>query len=111
MNCTVESQVIRLPIDRAVEVGRFVFASKGGAYRFMLEPRQQLGFAARWEMVAEWCEHGESEPCDGGYDFWGGSRTFSTPEEALGAMYEYIARAALEEKHSLDSALAQQAEE
>lgn len=111
MKTPLEFQEIQFPLDRPVEVGRFVFASKGGAYRFMLEPKnEKFGgvvdyTATSWEIVAEWCEFGEPEPCDGGYDFWGGCRTFPTPNEALGAMYEFIARAALDEKHSLDLAL------
>lgn len=96
----IDSDVIGLPLDRRVEIGRFVFAGSGGAYRFILEPAEG-GF----EVFAEWCEPGELHPSDGGYDFWGGSRWFGTPHEALGAVYDWMARAELEEKHLLDADL------
>lgn len=102
MNSASRAEAIQFPIDRPVEVGRFVFASKGGTYRFMLEPVSTPEMMTSYEIVAEWCEFGEQEPSDGGYDFWGGSRRFHSPQEALGAMYEWIARAALEEKFALD---------
>ena len=91
------SEVIGLPLDRRVDIGRFVFAASGGAYRFTMEPTHG-GF----EVLAEWCEPGDLEPSDGGYDFWGGSRWFATPHEALGAMYEWMACAALDEKRDLE---------
>jgi len=97
MNGPFTSVAIGLPLDRQVEIGRFVFAATGGAYRFTMEPARG-GF----EVVAEWCEPGESAPCAGGYEFWGGSRWFGTPHEAWEAMYEWIARAAREERRNLE---------
>lgn len=97
MTTEIVSEAIGLPLDRPVEVGRFVFARSGGSYRFTMEPVRD-GF----EVCAEWCEPGELEPSDGGYDFWGGARWFETPHEALAAVYEWVARTALEAKHELD---------
>ena len=51
MNGPFTSVAIGLPLDRQVEIGRFVFAATGGAYRFTMEPARG-GF----EVVAEWCE-------------------------------------------------------
>ena len=96
MRNPIEPEAIKVPLDRPTHVGRFTFASSGGAYLFTLSP-QNGGF----EIMAEWCEPGELEPSDGGYDFWGGAKWFPTSHEALGAMYEWMARTALEEKHAL----------
>jgi hypothetical protein len=105
---TLDDSAIGLPLDRSVEVGRFVFVSDGSSYRFTLVPMRG-GF----EIVAEWCKPGETEPCDGGYDFWNGTRWFPTAREALGAMYEWVAHTALEQKHEMDLAhvLAEEADE
>jgi hypothetical protein len=100
MTAEQDREVINLPLDRPIEVGRFVFASAGGAYRFTLTPEN-----GGYDICAEWCEFGEQEPCDGGYDFWGGSRWFPTAHGALGCMYEWVARAALDEKHQLEEGL------
>lgn len=97
MTTEIVGEAICLPMDRPVELGRFVFAGSGGSYRFTKESVRD-GF----EVCAEWCEPGELEPSDGGYGFWGGVIWFETPHEALAAVYEWFARAALDAKHGLD---------
>ena len=96
MTSLFASDAIRFPLDRPTKIARFPFASTGGEYLFTLSPLN-----GGYEMMAEWCEPGETEPSDGGYNFWGGAKWFPTPHEALGAMYEWMARTALEEKLAL----------
>ena len=102
MNATLESGAIQIPLDRPVEVGRFFFAGSGGSCRVIIEPHKDERNIDGFENVSELCGPGSMEPSDRGYDFWGGSRWFPTPKECLGALDEWIARSALEEKHALD---------
>ena len=96
---TTASPSLELPIARSVKVGRFFFASVGGAYRFTLNPLN-----SGYELYAEWCEGVDDEASDAGYDFHGGYLVCDTPQEALATMNDWLAKAALEEKHALTQA-------